>query len=82
LHIEIEEQLNQGDNGLLEEHRYLTEINPEDFDVALSEDQEYWLLAVHAARVACASRGVAETLVLPRLCPPPTRHLLDGHDYT
>ena len=48
---EIEEQLEQEDN-LLEEDRYLLEMNIGDMSQVKGTDQEYWLLAMRAARTA------------------------------
>ena len=38
---------------LLREDRYLLEINHDDLDSSNGEKQEYWLLAIQAARKAC-----------------------------
>ena len=48
----IEHQLELGATGLLQEDRYLMEINLEDMESTLGERQEYWLLAITAARKA------------------------------
>ena len=49
---QIEEQLLQGGEDLLEEDAYLLEINLGDLQSSTGEQQEYWLLALKAARVA------------------------------
>jgi hypothetical protein len=49
---EIEHQMELGALGLLQEDKYLMEINLEDMETMLGERQEYWLLAVTAAREA------------------------------
>jgi hypothetical protein len=48
----IEHQLELGATGLLQEDRYLMEINLEDMESTSGERQEYWLLAITAARKA------------------------------
>ncbi len=48
---EIEHQVMLGGTGLDEQDRYLLEINVGDLDTSSGEDQYYWLLAIHAARV-------------------------------
>ena len=50
---EIDRQLDQGPEDLLGEDRYLLEINHDDLDSSNGEKQEYWLLAIQAARKAC-----------------------------
>ncbi len=49
--VEIEEQLENGDD-LLPEDQYLMEINLGDINNSTGDSHEYWLLAVRAARVA------------------------------
>ena len=49
--LEIEAQLMNGD-PLSEEDQYLLEINVGDMGRASGERQEYWLLAIQAARRA------------------------------
>jgi hypothetical protein len=83
---EIEEQLERGEDGLLDEHKYLLEVNLEDFNDSDGSTQEYWLLAIRAARVACATVPPADEVInRPRLRPrntlQPVAHPLDGHDY-
>ena len=49
---ELEEQLMLGEEGLDEEDAFLLEINLDDLDSSTREEQEYWLLALRAAREA------------------------------
>jgi len=49
---EMEEQLVLGEDGLEEEDGFLLEINLDELDSSSREDQEYWLLALRAAREA------------------------------
>jgi hypothetical protein len=49
---EIERQLKLGVEDLLDEDQYLAEINLIDLEKFLGERQEYWLLAICAAREA------------------------------
>ena len=56
LMAEIEKQQDLGGDGLLEEDRYLAEINLVDLLTTSGEQQEYWLLAIKAARVAIQIR--------------------------
>ena len=69
---EIDAQIARGEDGLLEEHRYLLEINLDSMSESDGETQEYWLLAIMAARVACASRtdeSVSDLITDSRLRP-------------
>jgi hypothetical protein len=45
---EIEPQLELGVMGLLQEDKYLLEINSEGLETTLNECQDYWLFAVNA----------------------------------
>ena len=63
----IEEQLLLGHGDLLDEDQYLLGVNLGDLRDSTGESQEYWLLAIQAARVA---GGIA----MDRL-------LTDGTDY-
>ena len=47
---EVQMQLDMGGEGMEEEDKYLLEINLEDLDSTSGEAQEYWLLAIQAAR--------------------------------
>ena len=49
---EIEHQLSLGPDGLDEQDRFLLECNFADLATSLGENQEYWLLAIIAAREA------------------------------
>jgi hypothetical protein len=49
---EIERQLELGTEDLLDEDQYLAEINLDDLESSSGERQEYWLLAIRAAREA------------------------------
>jgi hypothetical protein len=49
---EIEEQMDQGKEGLLEEDHWMMEVNLGDMETTLGEQEEYWLLATRAAQVA------------------------------
>ena len=49
---ELEEQLALGGEGLDEDDAFLLEINLNDLDSSTREHQEYWLLALQAAREA------------------------------
>ncbi len=52
LQREIEDEQEQGFDGLLEEDQYLEEVNLEDLENTSGERQEYWLVAMQAAREA------------------------------
>jgi hypothetical protein len=54
---EIVRQLKLGMEDLLDEDQYLAEINLNDLESSLGEHQEYWLLAICAAREAGLLRG-------------------------
>ena len=49
---EIERQQELGDEGLLEEDKYLAEVNLEGLETTSGERQHYWLLAIKTARKA------------------------------
>jgi hypothetical protein len=51
---EIERQLELGTKDLLDEDQYLAEVNLNDLESSSGECQEYWLLAICAAREASA----------------------------
>jgi hypothetical protein len=42
--------------GLMEEDQYLAEVNLEDLESTTGERQEYWLVAICAAREASITR--------------------------
>jgi len=48
----IEMQILQGGEGLAEEDEYLLDIRLDDLETTSGETQEYWLLAIQAARDA------------------------------
>jgi hypothetical protein len=48
----IEEQMELGDAGLLEEDNWMLEVNLGDLESTLGEQEQYWLVAIKAARVA------------------------------
>ena len=52
LQREIEDEQEQGFDGLLEEDQYLEEVKLEDLENTSGERQEYWLVAMRAAREA------------------------------
>ena len=47
--LEIERQRDLGNTGLLEEDKYLAEVNLEEMATSLGERQHYWLLAIQTA---------------------------------
>ncbi len=59
---EIDHQLSLGPKGLEEEDRFLLECNFDTLPMTNGEQQEYWLLAIQAAREA--SRIRMETMVV------------------
>jgi len=48
----IEEQMELGDAGLLEEDNWMLEVNLGDLESTSGEQEQYWLMANKAARVA------------------------------
>jgi hypothetical protein len=48
----IEEQMELGKEGLLEEDHWMMEVNLGDMETTSGEQEEYWLVAIRAARVA------------------------------
>ena len=57
IQMEVEKQQELGDNGLLREDRFLLKIKLDDLEMSSGEQEEYWLLAIRAARKACALRN-------------------------
>jgi hypothetical protein len=53
LQREIEAQQEMGFDGLLDEDQYLAEVNLDDLEQSSGLQQEYWLVAIRAAREAC-----------------------------
>ncbi len=49
---EIEEQMEMGTAGLLEEDHWMVEVNLGDMETSSGEREEYWLLAIQAAQEA------------------------------
>ncbi len=49
---EIKWQQELGDEGLLEEDKYLAEVNLEGLETTSGEQQHYWLLAITTAQKA------------------------------
>ena len=49
---EIEEQMERGGDGLLEEDQWMLEVNLGDLENTSGEQEAYWLLAIKTARVA------------------------------
>ncbi len=54
---EIEAQLELGEEGLLEEDHWMLEANPGNLEASSGEQEEYWLLAIKAARAAATLTG-------------------------
>ena len=54
---EIEHQLTLGPEGLSDEDRFLLECNFDELTSTSGEQQEYWLLAIQAAREWCRLRA-------------------------
>jgi hypothetical protein len=50
--LEIERQRDLGDAGLLDEDKYLAEVNLGDLETTSGERQHYWLLAIKTVRKA------------------------------
>jgi len=59
--VEIERQQELGDSGLLEEDKYLSEVNLEEMATSSGERQHYWLLAIQNARNHYALRAQRES---------------------
>ncbi len=61
---EIEHQLELGEEGLADEDKFLLECNFDELATTNGEQQEYWILAIQAAREACRlctmARGSAQ----------------------
>ena len=49
---EIEDQMERGDGDLLEEDKWMLEVNLGDLESTSGEQEEYWLIAIRAAREA------------------------------
>ncbi len=59
--VEIERQRELGDAGLLEEDKYLAEVNLEEMATSSGELQHYWLLVIQTARNHYALRAQRES---------------------
>jgi hypothetical protein len=60
---EVENQLTISPEGLNEQNRFLLECNFDDLATTTGEQQEYWLLAIQAAREAshiCTAKANVE----------------------
>ena len=61
---EIEHQLDLGEEGLVEEDKFLLECNFDELATTNGEQQEYWILAIQVAREACrlwaTARGLSQ----------------------
>jgi hypothetical protein len=55
--------LEAGTDDLLEEDQYLAEVNMEDLETSSGERQEYWLMAIRAARKASRLIGLQQPMV-------------------
>jgi hypothetical protein len=64
--VEIERQRELGDAGLLEEDKYLAEVNLEEMATSSGERQHYWLLAIQTARNHYALRAQQESQQMVR----------------
>ena len=60
LQKEIEAQQEMGYDGLLDEDHFLAKVNLEDSECTSGEQQEYWLVAICAAREASLLVGATE----------------------
>ena len=56
---EIVYQLELGAEGLTEDNRFLLECNFDKLTTTNDKQQEYWILAIQAAREACRLRAMA-----------------------
>jgi hypothetical protein len=64
--LEIERQRSLDDAGLLEEDKYLAEVNLEEMATSSGERQHYWLLAIQTARIHYALRAQRESQQIVR----------------
>ena len=53
-----------GEEGLTTEDHYLMEVNIDNTETTSGEMQEYWLLAIRAAREAFRLRAIADDTVI------------------
>jgi bifunctional N-acetylglucosamine-1-phosphate-uridyltransferase/glucosamine-1-phosphate-acetyltransferase GlmU-like protein len=59
----IEAQQEMGWEDMTEEDQYLAEVNLEDLEHTSGEQQEYWLVAIQAAREASRLQGLSQSNV-------------------
>ena len=52
IQCKIKEQIEMGSNGLLDEDLWMMEMNLRDLETTSGEQEEYWLVAIQAAREA------------------------------
>ncbi len=62
---EIEEQMELGEAGLLEEDHLMMEVNLGDMENTSREQEEYWFLAIKAAQVAAMLARRQDQIALP-----------------
>ncbi len=62
---EIEEQMELGEAGLLEEDHLMMEVNLGNMENTSGEQEEYWLLVIKAARVAATLARRQDQTALP-----------------
>ena len=72
----IEAQQDMGWEDLVEEDQYLAEVNLEDLEHTLGKRQEYWLVAIQAAREAGRLQRLSQANVCRR------RAAVRGHVHT
>jgi hypothetical protein len=65
IHREIEEQIELGEAGLLEEDHWMMEVNLGDMESTSGEQEGYWLLAIKAVRVAATLARRQDQTALP-----------------
>ena len=58
LQKEIEDQIQMGGEGLAEDDKYLLDIDLEDMETTFGERQQFWILAIQAAREARILRDI------------------------
>ena len=63
---EIEEQMERGGDGLLEEDQWMLEVNLGDLENTSGEKETYWLLAIKTARMAATLSRERTNTVLQR----------------
>ncbi len=63
---EIEDQMELGEAGLLEEDNWMLEVNLGDLESTSGEQEQYWLVAIKAAREAATLTRQNEQIPLTR----------------